>query len=357
MTTRPVQSVSPPLPPRSKPREEALVKSRWLRQLFVSLLAVGGIALIVALVRREGASQVLSAIRVAGWGIVAVIAFHLIPLVMDALSWRSLFPSPRPKFFQMFWMRSIGETVSALLPTAQVGGHIARARLAAIRGVPVAIAVATVMVDLTLSVVTQIIFTVGGLLLLAHVTGHAIRIGPIVDGGLIALAIIFAFYAVQRSGIFRMMARVITRLVSSGELRAFAQGGDALDAELRSLYTRRSRLILSSSWSMLSWIAGAGEVWIAMRLLHLNGGFIDALILESVGQGIRAVVFLVPGALGVQEGGYLIVGALLGIAQHAALALSLIRRARELVFGIPGLITWQWIEGSRLWHARPKAAE
>ena len=67
---------------------------------------------------------------------------------------------------------------------------------------------------------------------------------------------------------------------------------------------------------------------------------------------IRAAMFPIPGALGVQEGGYVIVGSLLGIPGDAALALSLIARARELALGIPGLIAWQVIEARRLWRAR-----
>jgi hypothetical protein len=40
---------------------------------------------------------------------------------------------------------------------------------------------------------------------------------------------------------------------------------------------------------------------------------------------------------------------LLGIPAEMGLALALIRRVRELAFGIPGLIAWQIIEGSQAW--------
>jgi len=95
----------------------------------------------------------------------------------------------------------------------------------------------------------------------------------------------------------------------------------------------------------------AGEIWIALFALGVSTSFTTALILESVAQAIRGALFLVPGALGVQEGGYLLVGGLLGIHGEAALALSLIRRVRELILGIPGLVAWQLIEGGRLWQA------
>ena len=71
-------------------------------------------------------------------------------------------------------------------------------------------------------------------------------------------------------------------------------------------------------------------------------------------------MFFVPGALGIQEGGYVVVGRLLGIPAEMGLALALIRRVRELAFGIPGLIAWQIIEGSQAWKnttARIASAE
>jgi uncharacterized membrane protein YbhN (UPF0104 family) len=70
---------------------------------------------------------------------------------------------------------------------------------------------------------------------------------------------------------------------------------------------------------------------------------------------IRSAVFPIPGALGVQEGGYVLIGNLLGIPGDAAFALSLIARVRELILGIPGLIVWQVIEARRVLRVRATA--
>jgi hypothetical protein len=74
------------------------------------------------------------------------------------------------------------------------------------------------------------------------------------------------------------------------------------------------------------------------------------VILESAALAIRGAAFLVPGAVGVQEGGFILLGNLLGISGEIALAVSLLRRARELALGIPGLIAWQLLEAGRLWR-------
>src|SRR5439155_1108955 len=105
-------------------------------------------------------------------------------------------------------------------------------------------------------------------------------------------------------------------------------------------------------WTSISLIGGSGEIWIALYALNLHATFVNALILQSMVLTIRSAAFAVPGGLGVQEGGYLFVGNLLGIPGDAAFALSLIARVRELALGIPGLICWQLIEARRLWRRR-----
>jgi len=65
------------------------------------------------------------------------------------------------------------------------------------------------------------------------------------------------------------------------------------------------------------------------------------------GKTMSAVAFLVPGALGIQEGGFLLVGAAFGISAPLALALAAARRLRDLVVFLPGLLAWQWAERSR----------
>jgi uncharacterized membrane protein YbhN (UPF0104 family) len=75
-----------------------------------------------------------------------------------------------------------------------------------------------------------------------------------------------------------------------------------------------------------------------LRLLGSPVSWADALALESLGSAIRAAGFAIPGSLGVQEGGYLLLAPLLGLRPDVALAVSLGKRARELLLGIPGLI-------------------
>jgi glycosyltransferase 2 family protein len=109
------------------------------------------------------------------------------------------------------------------------------------------------------------------------------------------------------------------------------------------------------AWTAASLVFGSGEIWIALHALGLAATLVNSVILQSMVLTIRSAVFSVPGALGVQEGGYVLVGNLLGIPGDAAFALSLIARVRELVLGIPGLVVWQVIEARRVLRARSAA--
>ena len=84
------------------------------------------------------------------------------------------------------------------------------------------------------------------------------------------------------------------------------------------------------------------------------------LVIESLLYAARSIAFAVPNAVGVQEGAYILLGASFGLSPETALALSLLKRARDLTFGLPALVTWQFLESGRLWrriasrgHTRP----
>ncbi len=323
-------------------------------QITVWLLGLAGAALFTILLIRQGAPQVGVAFASAGWAIAAVVIYHLtVPVFLDALAWWVLFPkSDRLSLWQLFWMRWIGESVSTLVPSAAVGGDIVRARLAAINGAPLPIAAGTVLVDLTLGVFTQAAFTLLGVVLLVGVTGQKNFVRPTLIGTLVGIVGVAGFYFVQRLGMFRFLAKIIARLANSPEWQSLVQGGETLDRTIRTLYARRRAVVMCCVWTIISLVAGSGEIWIALHALDLHATFVNALILQSMVLTIRSAAFAVPGGLGVQEGGYLFVGNLLGIPGDAAFALSLIARVRELALGIPGLIFWQLIEARRLWRAR-----
>jgi putative membrane protein len=327
-------------------------------QITMWLLGLAGAGLFTVLLIRQGAPQVGAAFVSAGWAIAVVVAYHfLVPVFLDATAWWVLFPnSDRLPLRKLFWMRWIGESVSTLIPSAAVGGEVVRARLAALHGASVPIAAASVLVDITIGVFVQIVFTLSGLALIVNVTGHEGFVRPTLIGALLGIIAIVGFYSVQRLGMFRFIGAIISRLANSSDWHSLINSGQTLDRTIRTLYARRRGVIGCCVWTAASLVLGSGEIWIALHAIGPQATLINALIFQSVILTIRSAMFPVPGALGVQEGGYVVVGSLLGIPGDAAFALSLIARVRELILGIPGLITWQLFEARRLWRARLAAS-
>ena len=320
----------------------------------VWLLGIAGAALFIAIILHQNLSKVGEAFATAGWAIVAVVVYHLVvPVFLDTLAWWVLFPrSDRLPLRKLLWMRWIGESVSTLVPSAAVGGDLVRARLAAISGAPLSIAAATVLVDLTLGVFTQAAFTILGVILLVAVTGQRNFVRPTLIGTLIGVAGVVGFYFVQRRGMFGFLAKIVARLANSPEWQSLVAGGQTLDQTVRALYARRKAVVACCAWTIVSLVAGSGEIWIALHALGLHATVANAVILQSMVLTIRSAAFAVPSGLGVQETGYYFVGQLLGIPDYLAITLALIARVRELALGIPGVICWQLIEARRLWRAR-----
>jgi putative membrane protein len=333
------------------------MKTQGKLRITIYLLGLVGVALFTVLLIREGAGRVFSAFVTPKWVIAGIAAFHFIPIFLDAFAWWVLFPkAERPSLLQLFWMRWVGESISTLVPSAAVGGDIVRARLASIHGVPLITAAGTVIVDLTLGVFVQAGFTILGLILLVRATGQTSFVGPTLFGIIVALVAFTGFVIAQRLGMFGFVSRLLSRMARSSDWQSLVEGGETLDQTVRSLYARRSGLIGCALATIVSLTVASVEVWIALLAMDLNPSFLHAFILQSMAYTIRSAAFAVPGGIGVQEGGYVFVGNLLGIPGEAAFALSLVARMRELGIGIPGLILWQFVEGRRLLRARSATA-
>jgi glycosyltransferase 2 family protein len=152
---------------------------------------------------------------------------------------------------------------------------------------------------------------------------------------------------VQRRGLFGPLGRLVGGLFGR---RLSGLLGDArrLDRMLRQLYRRRARIVACTLWQLAGWIAGAGEIWLALRFLGHPVAVGDALIVEALAQAVSSAAFVVPAALGVQEGGFLVIGGLVGLGPELSLALALARRARDILIFVPALLAWQASEGHRL---------
>ena len=318
--------------------------SRLLSVAYGGLAA--GVALFTALVVWLGVGEIARTLASAGIGLLWVSLFHAVPLLASALGWYTIVAVVEtPALRTVVASRWIAESINQLLPALHVGGNIVRAQRLARSGVEGALAGATVVVDITLHLFAQLVFTVLGVSVLLLRTGGGGLERSIVVGFLLSALGAGGFYLTQRRGLFGMSVALLRRVFRSGDWSSIHAGAGAIDAWVRRLYGYPRALAVSELWHVASWVLGAGETWLALRFLGHPVDLGTALVIESLGEAIRTVSFPVPAALGVQEGGLVVVGGLFGLAPGVSVALSLAKRVRELALGLPGLAVWQ-LEGT-----------
>jgi hypothetical protein len=148
--------------------------------------------------------------------------------------------------------------------------------------------------------------------------------------------------------VFERLQRILRTLVGSSVMSLDAA---SLDQELKACLKRGRRLVIAASSQMAALMSGSFEIWFALRLFAHPVGAKAAMLLESLTQAARHLAFVVPGGLGIQEAGLMLIGNVVGINGEVALSVSMVKRAREILWGVPALISWQWQEGRHLRHA------
>ena len=312
-----------------------------------------GLGLVAWLLASYGLGRVLEVLARAGIaGFLAIVAFHLPQMLLSALGWQAI-ARPGPGLRTYLTLRWVREAVNNLLPLAQIGGEFVVAHLLQLRGVRLARAIGGTIADLLLEMGTQVLFTVLGVALLVHVAGHS-EVSDLATRALwVAALVVAAAFAALWMGLAAVIERAALRMGHSFGWPATAEIGGLHEALVGCLRAP-GRVTAACAWHLASWLSGGLEVCLILHFFGMDVGLDTGLIIESLGQALKAVGFAVPGALGVQEGGYVVVCRLLNIPPETALAVSLIKRVREAVLGIPGLVLWHRAEAKAA--VRPAAS-
>ena len=201
---------------------------------------------------------------------------------------------------------------------------------------------------MTVEFLAKLAYTALGLLWLVRLRPGSPAAMPIAIGLALAGLAAIGLVAAQRRGFdfFDRTAQVLGR----GWADRAAAGAAALHRALASTYRLRAGLWGGFLLHLACWVGSAVEVWIALRLAGAPLPFGVVMIIESLVYAIRSAAFAIPNAVGVQEGAYILIGGAFGLTPEMALALSLLKRARDLAIGLPALGAWQAVEGRRLWR-------
>ena len=314
------------------------------------IAGVLGGALLIVLFVREDLAAILHTLVLGGWNLLWLVPYRALFFLLFALCWLTLLrpadPENRAGLGYLFWVTSVRDAVDRLLPVASVGGSVVGVRLVrwrGIAGVPIA---ATVLVEIILTLIVVYLFVALGLVLSIDGNGAQPAFRRLLVGFAVSLPVpVVALLLLRYGSVAQRLHRLLRPLLGNS---IPVRDAASFDAELSSTLRRYVRCMLAGALQFLALLSGAFEIWFALRLFGHPVGVEAAIILESMIQAVRHLAFIVPGALGVQEAGLIIFGHSLGIDAQLALAISMSKRLRELLCGLPSLLSWQWVEGRRL---------
>jgi len=323
------------------------------------VLALAGLLLGTVLIAWFGFGRVVAGLRRVGWeDFGLIVGWQLLLFAVLGLAWDAILPARQARRpWILIWGRMVRDASANCLPFSQVGGFVFGARAVTLHGVSWSLATASTVVDVTAEFLAQLAFTAIGLgILLARAPSSTLAVPIEVGLGLAVLAGAALIWLQQGAAplFIRLGRRIAGRWFDDAQDRV-----QVLQAELALIYGHTGRLAIGFFVHLLGWLGTGVAGWITYRSLGVAIDFDDALAIEALLSAMAAIAFLVPVNAGVQEAGYAGLGAIFGVPPELSLGVSLVRRARDLVVGVPILLIWQFFEMQRLRAAQrvPYAAE
>jgi putative membrane protein len=303
-----------------------------------------GVAIVVWLVVHADPAALFGVFPRIGWGFAAILAARGATIIIDCAAWYCILPrAERPTFAAMLPLRWIGESINTTLPAAQIGGDVVRARLLQQHVAAPAQGAASVAVDFCLSLFAQILFTLLGFVFLARLGDRTGWWPAVLSAALVPGFVLLSWELLVRR---RLLAAAERGAALLGQ-RRLAAGLEALGGALGLIATSRAALALSLALHLASFVGHAGELWLTLYLMGVSAGPVEALLLESLSLAARSAAFPIPSGWGAQEAALIALATLTGLPAETALALGLVKRAREFAIGLPGLAAWAIAERRR----------
>lgn len=310
--------------------------------------ALIGVALAVYVILHIGPGAVIDAILSVGWGGFAIIYLYgFVTIAVLGVAWYLLVPSDERLPVGAFVIaRQIRDSAGDILPFSQIGGIVIGARAIILRGMSPSTAFGATIADVTTELMAQLVFIAAGIALCITELRASPLFGPytneIIAGVMLLVPGAAAFIVIQQKG-STIAGRLATRF-----LPAAVAHTEAIGAATNKIYGSPARIVASSICHLVGWISSGAATWISFHFLGAHIDLLSAIAIESLLAALKSAMVFVPAAVGVQEVGYAALAPLFGLPPDMGIAVSLLRRARDVTIGIPVLLLWQAMEGKRL---------
>lgn len=314
------------------------------------VLFVVGLLTLIGLAWHIGPERIVEAGAVLGPSAILMI---LVPSILmyglDTLGWRFTLNQHIPSlpFGRLCAVRMAGEMVNMTTPTASVGGEPLKAFLLKSSGVPMEDGLASVVVSKATMTLAQVVYILLGMSLMAWIlpssewawSSALPMLGIFVSVGLLLFGVT-VFVMIQRYGLFMSLLGLLRKLhIRLPYLEIREQKLLALDRSIQAFYTHnRPAFFRSTAIFFLGWVAEALEVYAILFFLGAPIDLQTALALDALATFIKGGTSFIPGSVGAQEGGNVLLLMTFGFSELTGILFALVRRFREVVWIGIGLI-------------------
>jgi glycosyltransferase 2 family protein len=292
-----------------------------------------GLTLLAITVHGFGLERALICFRSAGWWLVPLLCVSAVWKGWNTLAWIVALPTgtQRPGFLRMFRVSLGGDVLNGLLPTANVGGELAKPYFLRSE-MPVAECTTGVMGSKTMELLAGQIMIVAGVI-------AALWVLPLSDTVRVSLTLLamtglgliwFGLFAQRKeplTRLFRLLSRFGVWFEKPQVLDAVAR----IDSELALFLRFRTRRL----WGCLglrfvSLAFGVLETYLLLKLMGYDDAALPAFLLFSLGMVVDALFFFIPGSLGAMEAGTAFLFAVMGLDPGVGLSMALCKRMRKI---------------------------
>ena len=278
--------------------------------------------------------------------LVAILIPSLIMYVIEAYGWKVTLGdiAKHVSFWRLLAIRTAGEVVNMTTPTAYVGGEPLKAYLLRKHHVPIVEGLASVVIAKTTMTIAEVLFILVGLALAFWLLGANGSSGHTIAAALVSVGLLLfgttAFIFVQRKGLFTWILEILRKV--GLRIRFLESREDqlrSLDRTILDFYTHnRPAFYASTGLYLLGWLAEALEVFVMIYFLGGPAMALSAISIGGLSVFIKGGTFFIPGSLGAQDGGNLLLLKAFGYSDVTGITFALLRRFRELVWIGVGLL-------------------
>jgi putative membrane protein len=320
------------------------MKNLKLFSIALALLGITGATVLVAWFGFDRVAHAILSVGALGFGVFS--AWQFVVMTILGIGWWVVVPPEKRRAPPVFiWGRMVRDSAAACLPFSPVGGFAIGARAVTLHGVSWSVAAISTVVDLTAEFAAEILFALGGLIVILSRTSDGAIAHTAEIGVVVAVAAALGILKLQR-GVASIFVKLGKRLL--GQWFAGAEQDGISTVELTAMYGDSARVTLCMAAHAVGWFGKGLGNWIAFRLLGSDLDLLGGLAIEGLLHIMMAAAILIPGYAGVQEAGYVALGTVFGVPPEISLGVSLVRRGRDIAIGIPILLVWQFIEARNL---------